>query len=72
MLDGTLKKPNLTEREQEIWGLIAKGLQNAEIAHILLISVDVVKRNTSELYSKIGVTNRAEAVRMWMEKQYGM
>ncbi len=72
VLDGTLKKPKLTEREQEIWKLIADGLQNAEIAHELSISVDAVKRNTTELYSKIGVTNRAEAVRLWMETQYGM
>ena len=43
-----------------------------EIAHDLSISVDAVKRNTTELYSKIDVTNRAEAVRLWMETQYGM
>lgn len=62
----------LSDREQEIWQLITDGLTNREIAQQLFISLDTVKRCTSEIYSKIGVTNRAQATRKWLEKQYGL
>lgn len=62
----------LTGREQEVWQLIADGLTNREIAQRLSISLDAVKRCTSELYGKIGVSNRAQATRKWLEEQYGL
>lgn len=62
----------LTEREQEIWRLIAEGLTNQDIADELSLSIDTVKRYASELYSKIRVSNRAQATRKWLEEQYGL
>lgn len=62
----------LTDRERKVWQFIADGLTNREIAPKLEISLDTVKRVTSELYSKLGVTNRAMATRKWLEDQYGL
>lgn len=62
----------LTDRERKVWQLIADGLTNREISLKLDTSLDTVKRCTSELYSKLGVTNRAMATRKWLEDQYGL
>lgn len=71
VVDTGLAVEQPSNREQEIWQLIADGLTNREIAQKLHISLDTVKRCTSDLYSKIGVTNRAQATRKWLEEQYG-
>ena len=51
----------LTPREQEILALLAAGLTNPEIADRLVISPQTVKKHTSSIYSKLGVSNRTEA-----------
>jgi DNA-binding NarL/FixJ family response regulator len=53
----------LSEREQEVLDLIAAGRTNPEIAARLHLSPHTVKEHTSGLYRKLGVRNRAEAVR---------
>ena len=53
----------LTERESEVLGLLAKGLANKQIAASLGISEHTVKFHVSSIYTKLNVTNRAEAVR---------
>jgi two-component system response regulator DesR len=53
----------LSEREQEVLDLIARGRTNPEIAARLHLSPHTVKEHTSGLYRKLGVRNRAEAVR---------
>lgn len=53
----------LTDREAEILGLIAEGLKNQEIADRLFISVATVKRHIANVYAKMEVRNRTEAVR---------
>jgi DNA-binding NarL/FixJ family response regulator len=53
----------LTEREAEVLGLLAKGLANKQIAAALGISEHTVKFHVSSIYTKLNVTNRAEAVR---------
>lgn len=53
----------LTERESEVLGLLAKGLANKQIAAVLGISEHTVKFHVSSIYTKLNVTNRAEAVR---------
>jgi LuxR family maltose regulon positive regulatory protein len=52
----------LTERELEVLRLIGAGLKNQEIADQLVISVATVKRHISNIYGKLGVSHRAQAV----------
>jgi LuxR family maltose regulon positive regulatory protein len=52
----------LTKREAEILELIAAGLTNREIASQLVISPETVKKHTSNIYGKLNVSSRTEAV----------
>ncbi|MEV4318011.1 response regulator transcription factor [Actinocrispum sp. NPDC049592] len=53
----------LTAREVEVLGLIAQGMSNGEIAAALFIGETTVKTHINNAFAKIGVRNRAEAVR---------
>jgi LuxR family maltose regulon positive regulatory protein len=57
----TLDEP-LTKREREILSLLAKGLPNKRIAEKLFISPETVRRHNSNIYGKLNVHNRHEAV----------
>jgi LuxR family maltose regulon positive regulatory protein len=52
----------LSERELEVLSLVADGLSNAEIAHKLFIAVGTVKRHINNIYGKLEVTSRTQAV----------
>ena len=52
----------LTDRELEIFRLIAKGLSNAEIGHQLFISETTVKTHVTHLFQKLGLRDRVQAV----------
>jgi len=52
----------LSDRELEILELIAQGLSNDEIAGRLYISLSTVKGHTTNIFSKLGVKNRTQAV----------
>jgi DNA-binding NarL/FixJ family response regulator len=54
--------PELTEREREILGLVAQGLTNAEIARRLVVSDKTVRNHVSNVFAKLHVSGRAEAV----------
>ncbi len=54
--------PDLTEREREILGLIAQGKSNAEIAGELVLSPKTVSNHVSNIFSKLQVVDRAQAV----------
>ncbi len=54
--------PNLTEREREILELIAQGMTNAAIAERLFLSPKTVRNQVSEIYSKMQVASRGEAI----------
>jgi DNA-binding NarL/FixJ family response regulator len=53
----------LTARESEVLQMLAQGLPNKQIALALNISEHTVKFHISSIYSKLGATNRAEAIR---------
>jgi len=53
---------DLSEREREVLALMVKGLNNSEIAGRLIVSLSTVKHHVSNILSKLGATNRAEAV----------
>lgn len=52
----------LTPREQEVLLLLCQGLSNDEIADRLVISIYTVKKHIGNIYGKLGVTHRAQAV----------
>jgi two-component system NarL family response regulator len=55
---------NLTRREAEILRLAAEGFSNAELAGKLWITEQTVKYHLSNVYRKLGVSNRTEASRV--------
>jgi LuxR family transcriptional regulator, maltose regulon positive regulatory protein len=61
----TIKYPlieSLSDREQEVLQYLARGLSNQEIADQLVLSIDTVKRHLSNIFLKLGVSNRTQAV----------
>lgn len=52
----------LSEREIEVLQLIAEGLTNREIAKNLYLSLNTVKVHTRNIYGKLGVNNRTQAL----------
>jgi DNA-binding NarL/FixJ family response regulator len=62
-LEQTRKPPtNLTEREDEILRLIARGARDREIAEQLFISESTVKKHVQNVLRKLHARNRVEAV----------
>ena len=57
----------LTEREAEVVGLLARGLQTKQVARALGISVKTADRHIQHAYGKIGVSTRAAAALFAME-----
>ncbi len=53
----------LTSREREVLALMAEGQSNKEIARSLSVSPNTVKTHVSNLYSKLDVAKRTQAVR---------
>jgi len=53
---------DLSEREKEILSLIAEGLSNQEIAARLVISITTVKTHVGNIFNKLGVTSRTQAL----------
>jgi DNA-binding NarL/FixJ family response regulator len=54
--------PELTQREREILDLLASGKSNADIARILFLSLKTVKNHLTNVFAKLQVADRAQAV----------
>ena len=54
----------LTERERDVAELAAKGLHNSEIAGMLYISENTVKRHLKSAFQKLNIDRRSRLVEM--------
>lgn len=68
-------KERLTEQETKVLRLIGDGLSNKEIAHRLYVTGETVKFHIKNVYRKLGVNNRVQALQrakewMMIQKSY--
>jgi DNA-binding NarL/FixJ family response regulator len=52
----------LTDREEELLVLIANGASNQDIARRLVLSDKTVRNHITNIFAKLGVTDRAQAI----------
>jgi DNA-binding CsgD family transcriptional regulator len=57
-----LKQTGISQREYEVLELMARGLSNQEIADALFVSLNTVKTHSSNLFLKLDVKRRTQAV----------
>ena len=62
-------KSELTKSEFEVLQLLERSMTNAEIAEFLDVTLDTVKFHTKNIYSKLNVKGRAQAVSLAKEKK---
>jgi DNA-binding NarL/FixJ family response regulator len=62
---------SLTAREEETLVLLTKGYSNKEIADYLNLSIETVRSHLKNIYTKMHVRSRAEAVAHYMSKRPG-
>ncbi len=60
--EGPAPGHDLTPREHQVLDLLAEGLSNPEIARELNVSRSTARAHVSQILSKLGVSNRAEAI----------
>jgi len=60
---------DLTEREREVMRLMVDGYNNNEIASRLVISLGTVKFHISNIFQKLGVDSRVEAVKLDFDRK---
>jgi DNA-binding NarL/FixJ family response regulator len=59
----------LTDRERDVLQYMVEGLSNQQIADQLVISLGTVKFHASNIFQKLGVDSRVEAVKMAIEQK---
>jgi NarL family two-component system response regulator LiaR len=62
-----LEKLGISKREHEVLELMARGLSNQEIADKLFVSVNTIKTHTANLFVKLEVRRRTQAVQRGKE-----
>ena len=62
------KWESLSERERQVLQLLAEGNDNKEIVALLGVSINTVEKHLKNIYEKLGVTSRTEAIHWWVEK----
>ncbi len=66
--DISTKWESLSDREREVLQMLSEGASNKDISAGLKIAVHTVEKHLKNLYEKLGVTSRTEAVCWWVEK----
>jgi DNA-binding NarL/FixJ family response regulator len=61
----------LTTREREVLTLLTEGLGNADIAERLSLSEKTVRNHVSNLFDKLGVWSRAQAIVLARDRGFG-
>lgn len=64
-----IRGEQLTERERDVLKAMVGGLNNREIADTLVISLGTVKFHVSNIFQKLGVDSRVEAVKIAIEQK---
>jgi pimeloyl-ACP methyl ester carboxylesterase/DNA-binding CsgD family transcriptional regulator len=70
--DGGGRSAQLSSRETQVLRLVAEGCSNAAVADRLVLSVRTVERHLLNVYAKLGVRSRAEAVAHWLSPPSGV
>lgn len=65
--DVSRKWENLSDREREVLQMLTEGAENKAISAALGITVNTVEKHLQNIYKKLGVTSRTEAVHWWVE-----
>lgn len=63
---------DLSDRERAVLDLIARGLDNGQIAERLVISPKTVRNHITSIFSKLQVANRAQAIVMARDAGFGL
>lgn len=70
VLDIIAKRYNISARETEIIGLIARGMSNDEIMDELFISASTVRNHIYNIYRKIGINSRGQLLHLLIEMEH--
>jgi DNA-binding NarL/FixJ family response regulator len=62
--ESEVKRLNLSKRELEVLQLMAEGLSNQEIAEKLFVSLNTIKTHSAQIFEKMEVKRRTQAVEM--------
>ena len=65
---GSQKWESLSDREREVLQMLTEGVENKAIAASLGIAVNTVEKHLENIYKKLGVASRTEAIHWWVEK----